>query len=113
VARSDVHGGLERRGQPCSLVSQHEPCLNLYLSVPLGVLDWHHFWIVETRDASVSVLQCLLARFIYMVETTISLGGQAFDIDVEGEVERDENGAKDSAVARLMAWLREQGVSLG
>jgi hypothetical protein len=70
-------------------------------------------WIVGTRDAYISVLQCLLARFIYMVETTISLGGQAFDIDVEGEVERDENGAKDSAVARLMAWLREQGVSLG
>ena len=48
-----------------------------------------------------------------MVQTTICLGGQAFEIDVEGEAERDVKGAKDSAAARLLAWFREQGVPLG
>ena len=41
VARSSVHVSLERRGQPCSLVSQHlhEACQNLYWSEPAGALD--------------------------------------------------------------------------
>ena len=56
---------------------------------------------------------CLPGRFIYMVQTTICLGGQGFEIDVEGEAEQDVKGAKDFAAARLFAWFREQGVPLG
>ena len=52
------------------------------------------------------------ARFIYRVQSTISLGGQAFEIDVEGEAARDVKGAKDSAAARLLTWFQEQGVPI-
>lgn len=47
--------------------------------------------------------------FLYMVQTTIILRGRAFEIDAEGEVERDIKGAKDSAAARLLEWLGEEG----
>ncbi|KAG0565599.1 hypothetical protein KC19_7G000600 [Ceratodon purpureus] len=50
--------------------------------------------------------------FIYRVQSTISLGGQAFEIDVEGEAARDVKGAKDSAAARLLTWFQEQGVPI-
>lgn len=48
-----------------------------------------------------------------MVQTRVCLGGQDFEIDVEGEVEKNANGAKDSAAGRLLAWFREQGIPIG
>jgi len=48
--------------------------------------------------------------FRYMVQTEVYIGGQAFEIDVEGEMERNVNGAKDSAAARLLSWIGEQGI---
>lgn len=79
----------------------------------LNVLCMKHRWPDPVYTLVWKGGACHAPLFKYMVQTTIVIGGQAFEIDVEGEVERNVNGAKDLAAARLLAWFQEQAVPIG
>lgn len=51
----------------------------------------------------------LICRYKYMVMTTFSMDGKAYEIEVEGEPTKDVKGAKDSAAMQALVWFENYG----